>query len=48
MIFMQDTKETYELISWNIADEWDSHRVEVSLSGQGDWLLDFQSAFKSL
>jgi len=33
MIFVLETKQNLELISWNVADEWDSFKLEVSLSG---------------
>lgn len=32
MIQIKGTNEVYELISWSTADEWDSHRVQVTLS----------------
>lgn len=41
IINMKGSKQSYELISCNPFEEWDSHRIEARFKGGHHWLLDF-------
>lgn len=46
MFYIVGENESYELLVWMRTDANEGKRVEVKLSGENTWYLDFKSLFK--
>ncbi len=46
MFYIVGENESYELFGWMRTDANEGKRVEVKLSGENTWYLDFKSLFK--